>query len=349
MRLPARPALRARPGLLKCHFDSYRTQQLPFYEWNDDVSAGPPGQQQGIWQQCEPHSGSTVTDSAVGVNAESLPSSFSISSLNRWFDARDEHLRTAALIQILKDSTADVFCLQEMTAACLSRLKSDPHVQKKWIITNRDGTFGVSYGSATWYGQITLVKKSTARVIDVRDVYLSFHGKELRPLHVVDIELKDSLATGGIGTRIQIINVHLQSLEGEGIERQEQIRLAASLATHASPKLTFLAGDTNFYTARGMEVPETLGFRDTWKQLRGGEPGHTFGFTYPSNTSTALSRRIDGIFFWPDPAVIPDSIELFGGDAIQGHPLVFLSDHVGLTATFHLYSALGNLGGNVRQ
>jgi endonuclease/exonuclease/phosphatase family metal-dependent hydrolase len=235
-----------------------------------------------------------------------------------------------------------------MTANCLSRLKADPHVQKKWILTNRDGTFGVSYGSATWYGQITLVNKSTAHVIDVRDVYLSFNGKELRPLHVVDIELKDSLATGGSGTRIQMINVHLQSLEREGIERQEQIRLAASLATQASPKLTFLAGDTNFYTSKGMEVPEALGFRDAWKHLRGGEPGHTFGFTYPSNTSTAMSRRIDGIFFWPDPGVIPDSIELFGGDSIQGHPLVFLSDHVGLTATFRLNSALGKLGGNVR-
>lgn len=113
--------------------------------------------------------------------------------------------------------------------------------------------------------------------------------------------------------------------------RQEQVRLAALLAHQAMPKIIILAGDTNFYTSQGMAVPSVVGFIDVWKHLKPTEPGHTFGVTYSVKSS---SRRINGIFQWPHPDVTPSSIEIFGGDGLGGSTKDFLSDHVGLTATF---------------
>jgi endonuclease/exonuclease/phosphatase family metal-dependent hydrolase len=214
-----------------------------------------------------------------------------------------------------------------MTAGCLSRIKADPDVQSKWIITNRDGIFGVSYGSATWYGQMTLVKKQTASVLGVRDVYLGFQGKELRPLHIVDIEIKSAQR------RMQVINVHLQSLEQEGMARWEQIKLAALLADQAHPKMTILVGDTNFYTKEGMDTPTLAGFIDLWKILRPNEPGYTFGLTYPIDTASSV-KRIDGVFQWPSPLMTPSQISTFGEESLQESARAFLSDHIGLIATF---------------
>lgn len=172
---------------------------------------------------------------------------------------------------------------------------------------------------------MTLVNRHRATLLDARDIYLEFEGKELRPLITVDIRMADS------GLRVQIMNIHLQSLKEEGMARQAQIQLAALLAYQAFPKMTFVVGDTNFYTEAGMNVASVFSFVDVWRQLRPTDTGHTFGVTYPTKEER---QRIDAIFHWPDRRLSAKSISMFGQQPLGCAEGVFLSDHVGLFASF---------------
>lgn len=300
----------------------YRIQQLPIYHYSPTLQ---------YWVATGPSLKERIPPSPPNISPRSSDERYTlkVATLNVWFDNIHKAVRTDALQRILQESDEDVFCLQELTKPVLDTLLGDPIFREKWATTNVSGRFGVSYGSSDWYGQCTLVNRETATILDAKDVYLKYEERECRPLTVTLVQMRRT------GQKVQVINVHLQSLQNEGIARQEQVRLITILANQADPTPTITAGDTNFYTPAGLAVIRAMGLQDVWHHLRPGEEGHTFAITYVKNTNQA-ARRLDCIFYWPAKVLAAKQVDIFGQESLRAGEAVYLSDHLGLRATFTL-------------
>jgi exonuclease III len=77
-------------------------------------------------------------------------------TFNVWFDNVLQSQRTASLLRLLRETNADVICLQEATTFLERVLHADKFVCEHWAMTSFAEQTRITQ---SWYGTLTLVSK----------------------------------------------------------------------------------------------------------------------------------------------------------------------------------------------
>ncbi|KAJ3100847.1 hypothetical protein HDU97_001901 [Phlyctochytrium planicorne] len=259
-----------------------------------------------------------------------------IATYNVWFDGLLQRERAQSLLSLLIPHSLDIICFQEVTQTFLSVLHSTPHYKRNYHICQK-GFYPSEGGS--WYGIITLVRKTTLRLISEERVAYP-NTTQGRCLLVVEVE-------GNGIPRTKIAQSHFESMQNASI-RAEQRSLAAMHARvtgETAHRFGIICGDTN---AHGLEETqnafESVGFTDVWTELKGGEDGATFGVTY--GKEKGLFSRLDRIG-WHGEGMKAVDVFKIGGEEMDGFEGAFVSDHLGLVGAFEVVKG-GNLNLSLR-
>lgn len=238
--------------------------------------------------------------------------SLSVVTLNTWFDPFEAAQRARGLIAHVRDSDADVICLQEVTPELCARLQGSPEIRDEMELV-----VGTGVGDA--YGNAILSRLPVTRAWELE--LTSIMNRAL-----VAIELSTSHG------RLTIATVHLESTRSLRASRVAQLReVFAALEGDA-----LLLGDFNFDPADPEEDALDPRFVDVWPRLRPDEPGFTEDTTnnpmrFDHHGMRDKHVRYDRVLActrWLRPV----EIALFATEPIG--PRVHVSDHFGVTARF---------------
>jgi tyrosyl-DNA phosphodiesterase 2 len=237
-----------------------------------------------------------------GPGRRSLPSPFTVSTWNVWFDKHRRDERFAALLGIVRSHGPDLMAFQEVTPPFV-RAVQELDWPEHWISATDHGNLG------------TLL---IGRIAPVALQWVALPSSMGRRLLVADFPE---------GLRVAVC--HLESLGPNGPLRAEQLRTALQ-ALQDRPAV--LLGDFNF----GDHAPEAAAldrrFQDAWQAIHADAPGFSRDTT--ANAMARLGRetkqeRLDRILVSPHLEVL--EAELLGTAEIA--PGLFPSDHFGLRAT----------------
>mmetsp|Transcript_42939 Transcript_42939/g.66892 ORF Transcript_42939/g.66892 Transcript_42939/m.66892 type:complete len:463 (+) Transcript_42939:22-1410(+) len=241
---------------------------------------------------------------------------------NVWFEKRRQKERAHALFVILKNSDADVICLQEVTPVFLTWLRDESWVREHYFLSDSVGT--TLKGSQLTYGVIMLWKRS---------IMLSSLSLYALPTNMNRSAL---VAVFPICSHeLRVATVHLESLDNEVLRSQQlerifQIVHNATFSTQmhvedekemATYGAAILAGDMNF-DAGSLEdsVVVKACFSDSWEFLK--VPTDDRGITMPADDCTNAPSRIDRIFLGPASQtctswkLVPTSMRRLGMESI---------------------------------
>lgn len=245
-------------------------------------------------------------------------------TFNIWFDALGADRRTAALIEEVIASDADVICLQETTPRSLSRVLADSRIRQMFVAADVAGET-----HDAWYGTATLVAVRVAAGASM--IYKSFSSVQGRRACIVRVPLLD----------LHVCNVHLESNRENAHKRLEQLGVARDLLAGAARAV--IAGDFNLHAGRDDEdaaMRRVLeGFADVWNALHPDEPDGGLTFDNTANAICCLSAtepvrlRIDRVLA---RGLAPASIEVRGREPIGRFAELdlFVSDHFGVLVQF---------------
>ena len=234
-------------------------------------------------------------------------------TLNTWFEAVAFEERALALIALLGESDADVFCLQEVTPALAAGLETARVVREEMEVVRGEGTW-------SGYGCMILSRLPIARA---RELPLdSIMG---RSLVVAEIE-----TTPG---SIAVSTVHLESTRSCRGTRVTQ--LGTIFEALAPFERALLTGDFNFDPRDPEEEALDPSYVDVWPWLRQDEPGYTEDTTrnpmrlhhHGKEKHVRYDRVLARMRGWT-----PTEVELFADEPVGGD--VFVSDHFGVRAGF---------------
>ena len=269
--------------------------------------------------------------------SNNLPTKFNISTYNIWgvnhFNFSFLEMRLPYIIEIIKNSGSDIFCLQEVSQSVL-----DAFLQNQWIQNN----YEFSEKIINWSERanvicLTLTKYKPLRVA----IYLLTGG--LFSSDIICTEFNDRI----------IINtsLHPGCKFSPGISdssnyakcRIEQIKIIHNLINLINPfkKTMYLCGDFNIdFNGNLSDWPEldsikNLNFVDTWEILKPTEKGYTEDTIVNEmrwNTKQIEKQvRYDAILYTPNQFTQPLNIEIFGNTQICQLPFQQFAD-----ATKHL-------------
>ena len=236
---------------------------------------------------------------------------------NVWFGDYFKAERTAALLDILRRSNADVIGLQEATPRLRRVIEATD-----WLA---DG-YQISEFSVAPYGVLLLSR------LPVRE--FSIHALPTgmgRSLVLVELEA----SSAGAGDQLVVGAVHLESLGYADLRRQQLERIFPILEGHPH---AVLMGDFNMCSTWAENRHLHPAYTDIWAHLRPDEPGWTED-TDINEMRLLVSRkptqvRFDRIILRSHDALWqPTAIERLGNEPVPGdiQPL-FPSDHFGLRA-----------------
>lgn len=247
--------------------------------------------------------------------------------------------RMPALIDLLRDTGADIIGLQEVTQPFLIRLMREEWVQRNYYVS--DGSLG--YSLKPYYGQLILSKLPFHRLIT----------------HQFSKSKKVTIAQFLVeGRKVWVPVVHLTSnRKGSDLYNKRHLQLQvifAKICPAAEPEDekadVWMMGDFNFEDGeedRGLP-PQWSQFVDVWPSLYPTQAGYTFdpqrNAMAAETTSSGRSRRIDRVMLRSGagaPRWEARSMELIGTQPLppvgdeggdEGGAVVFPSDHFGLVA-----------------
>jgi endonuclease/exonuclease/phosphatase family metal-dependent hydrolase len=254
---------------------------------------------------------------------------------NLWWRFGPWEARQEAILQTLRDSQADVICLQEVWA-------SEAGEDQAEILAK---SLGMSYArtpSPFWQGySFSNAVLSRWPILSVENFALPAKSGSLGHRSVLVASIA---APFGV---IPIASTHVDYLFDQSELRHRQVQRIAEhcAASRTEPESSFpllLCGDLNAVpdsdeiralTGRTAPLVPGLVFQDCW-ELVGDGPGHTWSSRNPYLTdATWPNRRLDYIMVsWPRPKGLgkPIDIELVGTSPVRG---VMPSDHFGVMAT----------------
>lgn len=233
-------------------------------------------------------------------------------------DADDAETRVPRLLEILRDTRADIIVLQEVAPWFAERL-----LREEWAR---------AYHRPTRDGRTVLAHEY---LVLSRFPVLSFDqaplpGKQHRVYFAATLDLP----TGPT----DVATCHLESLLEDGLIRAQQLDVFVTRL--AGEHDAIFAGDFNFGDG---EQPETAHlspeFRDAWLSVRPNDPGYTWNIEKSRMARDGSfvgekSRRLDRILF-RSKQWTPVSVEILGTEPVSPkNRRVFPSDHFGLLAVF---------------
>lgn len=231
-------------------------------------------------------------------------------------DPRHADQRFSKIMELLRDSDADVIALQEAPNAFFDVLETQEWTQKYQVCTTtRDGL---------WYapgGQFVLSKFP---IEESKDFMLP--SDEARSLVWIYLRLN--------GRRLAVATTHLEAGPNEDDLRGQQLDTIFKAFDAADDYIllgNFAIGDEPAPLNEQIERR----FADAWRRLRPADPGHTLDFARnaplrASKTKERNGRRADRILV-QSARWIPKSIRLMGAEAAANdQPDGFPSRHFGV-------------------
>jgi endonuclease/exonuclease/phosphatase family metal-dependent hydrolase len=223
--------------------------------------------------------------------------------------------RGPALLEIIRESDADIVALQEVRRWFLARLLAEPWFAERYRGTTHEGGHMVARG---------LYVMSSFPI--ERTVTELLPGAQLRMALVVTIRVNNRT--------LALADVHLESPLDAGPVRARQLERVFPLVENADDAVVL--GDFNFGEG---EEPESSGldprYEDAWRALRAGQPGHTWDVgrnpmarrnSFPGEKSRRLDRVLVRSSVWR-----PVGARILGDRPVApGNTGVFPSDHFGL-------------------
>lgn len=223
--------------------------------------------------------------------------------------------RCERLLRDLRQSSADIIALQEVTPALLNRLLSCAWVRRDYILSE------VTPPGATAFDQLTLFRRPPRAV---RRIPLP--SKMRRTALLAEVDTPDGV--------LAVVNVHLESMQFLEAVRAEQL---AVLFQELEPyDQALILGDFNFCSSWPQENGRLDSrYSDLWAVLHPELPGYTEDTTLNSmrlaQTKKTKHVRFDRILLRDDRGKwSPRAIDLLGRQPIG--PELLVSDHFGLLA-----------------
>ena len=180
-------------------------------------------------------------------------------SYNVWFDKRNQAARAHALFAILRESCADIICLQEVTPIFLALLRDQEWVRDSFALSDSIGT---TLRGSFAYGVIMLVRRTIA--ID-SFVLHSLPSEMNRAVLVASFPTTD-------GQGLKVATVHLESLGNKSL-REAQLAAIFSLLDEDNSGAVLL-GDMNYDdSTETHSIPP--GYKDCWLSVNGDADGAT--------------------------------------------------------------------------
>eukprot|EP01064_Diplonema_japonicum_P018315 TRINITY_DN2700_c0_g2_i2.p1 TRINITY_DN2700_c0_g2~~TRINITY_DN2700_c0_g2_i2.p1 ORF type:complete len:326 (+),score=54.30 TRINITY_DN2700_c0_g2_i2:29-1006(+) len=225
-------------------------------------------------------------------------------SYNIWFDQLAFDSRTNAIIKILRETTADVVCLQEVTPSSWGILVNNPFIRSTFYAADPHaehlGHYGVAIlsrypieSAGSWPFENTSMGRSLLEIV---------------------ISVK--------GEKIRIGCVHLESLNNPGRRRDQLLLCTKILENGFSGKGMILCGDFNFDSKRNFNPAATPlendilrsipSWKDTWEACNPNERGLTFDTTTNLMLSGQEHMRYDRIL----ATFLPSRVSLLGNTPI---------------------------------
>lgn len=246
-----------------------------------------------------------------------------ILTYNVWFAPHHYQTRRRAILALLRDSRADMICLQEVRPRFVER---DQH----WPMTGYVCSLAHASDLGS-YGTLMLVRAELQPVFSVHELPTAMGRK----LVVAQCRIN--------GHSVVVATVHLESLDNQRV-REAQLQVAADVLAR-EPGDAILVGDFNFcsyrnYAGRGPLENDCLARTmpdhvDVWPTLRPEEPGYTFDI----EVNTMLRRprrdaqmRYDRVLSRRAGRWQPERVRLVGDRPVEDG--IFPSDHFGIHASF---------------
>jgi endonuclease/exonuclease/phosphatase family metal-dependent hydrolase len=236
--------------------------------------------------------------------------------------------RVDALLQLIRDTKADVIALQEVTPWFIERLSKE-----EWLKSYHPAT-----GDGTWTpmgGGLFIISRFPI-------AHAEFHplpSEQGRGVLVAELKVPSPGKPAAFRT-LRVATVHLESMLNDGAVREEQLKRTFALLGDAPYAL--LLGDFNFGDG---EQPETRALEptyvDVWLAMHSKDSGFTWNIeknpmakagSFPNEPSRRLDRILLRSSRWE-----PKGVQIVGTAPIApDKPDLFPSDHFGLVAVFTL-------------
>jgi endonuclease/exonuclease/phosphatase family metal-dependent hydrolase len=246
--------------------------------------------------------------------------SFSLVTLNTWFDAIYNSQRYSKTLENLKSLSPDVICLQECNSTLLKQfLTKDCWIQENFILSDISCT---TFEDGMWYGVVMLIKRRRGLT------FLSFSKLSLPS------KMGRAMIVGKfmVGQQLFVVGTsHFESLQGNELVRKEQFRCATEyLLTLSKDAFTLLCGDCNITNDEQESAHlSSLGWSDCYS-VEERSFKYTFG-QYQLN-HTLPDARLDRILFRSDHKDLTiTEFSYFGDEAfLVEEKRIFPSDHLGV-------------------
>ncbi|OHE99767.1 HET domain-containing protein [Colletotrichum orchidophilum] len=193
----------------------------------------------------------------------------------------------------------DIIFLQEVSRSMLNALLTNDKVRDGWFSSERNtrnwiGTPLTSFATMTLLSKAKFGHVGRAALVGLgrisRIKYRSIWRRDALCSEVFIPSRRPSTPTGAY-ERLQLVNVHLDSLPSGASCRQTQLKLIGSLLHDAGHGL--VAGDFNPVSPdTDAGLVEENGLLDAWKELKGEEHGYTWGV---DGTAPFPPNRLDKV------------------------------------------------------
>ena len=235
-----------------------------------------------------------------------LPSCFTVSTWNVWFDKHHREERFAALLDGLKSHGPDIMAFQEVTLPFVRAAQSAEWLKGGYWISSTDHN-----------------NLGTVLVSRVRPSHLSWTE--------LPTKMGRRMLTADFPGGLRVGVVHLESLANSDLRQQQ---LAAAFQTLKPKQSSILLGDFNFGDGDPEGQSLDPDFPDAWPTLH---PGNA-GFTYDTLTNPMActeretkQERLDRVLF---RGLNLQSVETLGTLPLREG--LFPSDHFGLLTRFQM-------------
>ncbi|KAJ3054231.1 hypothetical protein HK097_002347 [Rhizophlyctis rosea] len=255
-------------------------------------------------------------------------SSIKILTYNIWFDNLYLPHRWLAILSLIAKHQPEVVCIQEATEGFINLLKNDAVARERYIVLK-------NFVEGSWYGCLILVDRTKLDI--VRATSVTFPTQMGRALIVVEVIGKKDVSNLPL---CRIATSHFESMHYSSETRFQQFTIASQIVKDTSisnPFISVVCGDTNLELPNEVDLPQQVGFRDSWLDTHPEEEvGHTWGITYPKMMrGEERPRKLDRVLYLEKEGVKVVNIGLVGDQPVEvdGHS-IYPSDHIGIVAEF---------------
>ncbi|KAH6617334.1 Endonuclease/exonuclease/phosphatase [Chaetomium tenue] len=242
---------------------------------------------------------------------------------------------SAILSRLLSLSPAvDIIFLQELSREAFQTLLNEPEIRKEeaesWFLSDADAILPAGQSFTT----ITLLSK--ARFQKPGPLWrVKYRSRFERDALCCDVFAPTATDEPGEGTRMRLVNVHLDPLPIQPSLRPNQVSIIAALLRSAGRGL--VAGDFNPVLPAGSTLVQDNGLVDSWAELHPDDPGFTWGVDvqelFPPNRMDKVA--VVGLRA-EDMEILPPGNILRGEQGGNSGEDVAWSDHSGLRCAFKL-------------